>query len=106
MSACCCLSSPIALLLRGLPLARPAIAAPHQPSVPAIRRPRASPPISHQISLYAHITGLAFALDTINAPVHKATISDPSGNHELRNITINAAGRTPFETANEIWSLL
>jgi hypothetical protein len=60
----------------------------------------------HQISLYAHITGLAFALDTINAPVHKATISDPSGSHELRTVTIDAGGRTPFETANEIWSLL
>lgn len=60
----------------------------------------------HQISLYAHITGLAFALDTINAPVQKATISDPSGSHELRTVTIDASGRTPFETANEIWSLL
>lgn len=60
----------------------------------------------HQISLYAHITGLAFALDTIDAPVHKATISDPSGSHELRALTIDSSGRTPFETANEIWSLL
>ncbi|KAI8470996.1 MAG: hypothetical protein J3K34DRAFT_520896 [Monoraphidium minutum] len=60
----------------------------------------------HQISLYAHITGLAFALDTINAPVHKATISDPAGSGELRTVSVDAAGRTPFETANEVWSLL
>jgi hypothetical protein len=63
-------------------------------------------PRSHQISLYAHITGLAFALDTIDAPVHRATISDPASSRELRTIDIDASGRTPFETANEIWSLL
>lgn len=61
---------------------------------------------SHQISLYAHITGLAFALDELDAPVQRATISDASGAQELRTVSIDASGRTPFETANEIWAML
>ena len=67
------------------------------------RRPR---PGRHQISLYAHITGLAFALDTIDAPLQRATISDASGSHELRTITVDARTRPAFDTANEVWSLL
>ena len=60
----------------------------------------------HQISLYAHITGLAFALDNLDAPVQRATVSDARGSAELRTVSVDASGRAPFETANEIWAML
>ncbi|GBF91750.1 hypothetical protein Rsub_04054 [Raphidocelis subcapitata] len=60
----------------------------------------------HQISLYAHITGLAFALDTLDARVHRATISDPSGSHEVRTVAIDPSAKSAFDIANEIWEML
>lgn len=86
----------------------PAAAALIRLPIALINLPPPRPPISHshQISLYAHITGLAFALDTIDKPLQRATISDPSGSHELRTISVDARGADAFATANEVWAML
>lgn len=60
----------------------------------------------HFISLYAHITGLAFTLATVDARVHRATISDPDGSHEVRTLAIDPSSKPAFEIANEIWEML
>jgi hypothetical protein len=38
--------------------------------------------------------------------VQRATVSDPTGAHEVRTVTIDAAKRGAFETAAEIWGML
>ncbi len=59
----------------------------------------------HQISLYVHITKLAFAFETLNQRVQQATISDPAAS-EIVKVELDSSKETPFEMANRIWDLL
>lgn len=56
---------------------------------------------SELISLYAHVSGLAFDFNTFDAPVTHVTLSDKRDG-ELRSMTLDRS-RPAFELANMLW---
>ena len=59
----------------------------------------------HQISLYAHVAKLAFALDSVDAPVVRGTISDPASG-VVSALAIEPAAEDAFDVADRIWEAL
>lgn len=59
----------------------------------------------HQISLYAHITKLAFALDSIDEDIKRGTIST-SASGAITSVSIEVAREDPYEVANRLWAAL
>jgi hypothetical protein len=53
------------------------------------------------ISLYAHVSGLAFDFNTFDAPVTHVTLSDKKDG-ELRSMTLDRS-RPAYELANMLW---
>jgi hypothetical protein len=78
---------------------------PNTTAQPPLCHPFAARTHRHQISLYAHVAKLAFALDSVDAPVVRGTISDP-GSGVVSALAIEPAAEDAFDVADRIWEAL